>query len=101
MWFCVLSRGCKLKVEIIEAIKTIGAVLAALTAIFGVIFAIYRWYLRQNQQDKDIVAVKDELCLLTYGVLACLKGLAEQGCDGPVKDAISRVEKHLNQQAHK
>lgn len=35
------------------------------------------------------------------GVLACLKGLKEQGCDGPVIDAIERIEEHINKQAHK
>ena len=87
----------------------IAGILASLGAIFGVIFAAYRWYLKQNQQDKDIEkindedikSIKDELCLLTYGLLACLKGLAEQGCDGPVTDATVKLEKHLNQQAHK
>ena len=88
-------------VDILAAIKTIAAVGASLGAIFGAIFAVYRWYLKQNKQDDDIAAIKDEQCLLTYGVLACLKGLAEQGCDGPVTDAINKIEKHLNQQAHK
>ena len=84
-----------------DTIITIGAVLGALGVIFGVIFAVYRWYLKQNKQDVDIKSIKDEQCLLTYGVLACLKGLEEQGCDGPVKDAINKIEKHVNQQAHK
>ena len=34
------------------------------------------------------------------GILACLKGLKEQGCDGPVTDAITKIEKHINQAAH-
>ena len=84
-----------------DTVITIGAVLGALGVIFGIIFAVYRWYLKQNQQDVDIKSIKDEQCLLTYGVLACLKGLEEQGCDGPVKDAINKIEKHVNQQAHK
>ena len=84
-----------------DTIITIGAVLGALGVIFGIIFAVYRWYLKQNKQDVDIKSIKDEQCLLTYGVLACLKGLEEQGCDGPVKDAINKIEKHVNQQAHK
>ena len=88
-------------IDILAAIKTTAAVMTALGVIFGAIFAVYRWYLRQNQQDKDIQSIKDEQCLLTYGVLACLKGLAEQGCDGPVTDAINKIEKHLNKQAHK
>ena len=65
-------------------------------------FSIYsnRWYLRQNQQDKEIEKMKSEQCLLTYGILACLKGLKEQGCNGPVTEAIHKIEKHVNQQAH-
>ena len=44
--------------------------------------------------------LNDEMCLLTYAVLACLKGLKEQGCNGPVTEAIGKVEKHINQKAH-
>ena len=47
-----------------------------------------------------IKEIKDEMCLLTYAVLACLKGLKEQGCNGPVTEAIGKVEKHINQAAH-
>ena len=35
-----------------------------------------------------------------YGILACLKGLKEQGCNGPVTEALHTLEKHLNQSAH-
>ena len=38
--------------------------------------------------------------LITYAQLACLKGLKEQGCNGPVTEALNRLEKHLNQAAH-
>lgn len=72
----------------------------ALTVLFSAVFAAYRWYLRQNQQDKEIEKMKSEQCLLTYGILACLKGLKEQGCNGPVTEAINKIEKHVNQQAH-
>ncbi len=44
--------------------------------------------------------MKAEQCLLTYGILACLKGLKEQGCNGPVTEAIGKIEKHINKQAH-
>jgi len=84
-----------------EIIITIASVITAIGVIFGVIFAIYRWYLKQQKQDTDIKAIKDEQTLLTYGVLACLKGLKEQGCDGPVTKAIADIEKHINKQAHK
>lgn len=50
--------------------------------------------------ESDMTALKSELTVLCYGVLAALKGLAEKGCDGPVHDAIDTLEKHLNKQAH-
>lgn len=84
-----------------ETIITIAAVITALGVIFGVIFAVYRWYLKQNKQDDDIKEIKTEQSILTQGVLACLKGLKEQGCDGPVTEAINQIETHLNKQAHK
>ncbi len=81
-------------------IITAASVVSALAVIFSAIFTVYRWYLRQNQQDKEIENMKAEQCLLTYGILACLKGLQEQGCNGPVTEAISKIEKHINKQAH-
>lgn len=83
-----------------DSIIKIAGVIAAILAIFGAIFAVYRWYLKQNKQDTDIAALKKEMTLLTYGVLSCLKGLSEQGCNGPVTEAINKIEKHINQQAH-
>lgn len=87
--------------EVGQIIITIASVITALGVIFSVIFAVYRWYLKQEKQDKDIKAIKEEQTLLTYGVLACLKGLKEQGCDGPVTTAINQIEKYINKQAHK
>ena len=77
-----------------------ASLLTAITAILSVIFAVYRWYLKQNRQDVEISKLKSEQCLLTYGILACLKGLKEQGCNGPVTEAIDKIEKHINKQAH-
>lgn len=77
-----------------------ASLLAAVTAIFSAIFAVYRWYLRQGKQDTEISKIKSEQCLLTYGVLACLKGLKEKGCNGPVTEAIDKLEKHINKAAH-
>ena len=48
----------------------------------------------------DTNMIHEEQTLVVYGLLACLKGLAEQGCDGPVTEAISKIEKHINQKAH-
>ena len=83
-----------------DTIITATSVVSALVVIFSAVFAVYRWYLRQNQQDKEIENMKAEQCLLTYGILACLKGLQEQGCNGPVTEAINMIEKHTNKAAH-
>lgn len=83
-----------------ETIIMAGSLLTAVVVIFSSVFAVYKWYLKQNQQDVEIERVKSEQCLLTYGILACLKGLKEQGCNGPVTEAIDKIEKHINKQAH-
>ena len=84
----------------VNTVITAASLLAAIGAIFSVVFAVYRWYLQQNRQDTEIEKLKSEQCLLTYGILACLKGLKEQGCNGPVTEAIDKIEKHINKQAH-
>lgn len=53
----------------------------------------------RSQNDK-IAEIKEEQALLVYGTLACLKGLKEKGCNGPVTDAIIEIEKYINQIAH-
>ena len=60
----------------------------------------YDFVKRQEEQDKIIKAIQEEQTLLTYGVLACLKGLHEQGANGPVTEAIDKIEKHINKRAH-
>ena len=76
-------------------------VFGAGAVVFGGIFALYRWVLKQNKQDTEIKSLKEEQTVICYGVLAALKGLSEQGCNGPVTEAIAKIEKHLNVQAHK
>lgn len=82
--------------EIIKA----AAVLSALVAICGFLIAIYKWYARQEAQDVEIARIKKEQCLVIYGILACLKGLKEQGCNGPVTEAVDKIEKYINKAAH-
>ena len=84
----------------VNTIITAASVLWAVITIGGILIACYKWFSRQNKQDEDIKAMKSELCLLTYGLLACLKGLKEQGCNGPVTEAIDKIEKRINMQAH-
>ena len=87
--------------EYANVIITIASVITALGVIFGVVFTVYRWYLKNEKQDNDIKSIKEEQSILTHGVLACLKGLKEQGCNGPVTEAIQDIEEYVNKQAHK
>ena len=87
--------------DLAQTIITIASVITALGVIFGVVFTIYRWYLKNEKQDDSIKEIKAEQSILTKGVLACLKGLHEQGCNGPVTHAIEEIEEHINKQAHK
>ena len=75
--------------------------IAALIALLGYLFKGYEFVNRQKRQDEVIKAIQSEQALLTVGVLACLKGLKEQGCNGPVTEAINKIEAHLLEQAHK
>ena len=83
-----------------NTIITAAAILAAAGAITASFAKIVRWLDRQKRQDDELSAIKQEQSLLTCGVLACLKGLREQGCNGPVTEAIERIERHLNLRAH-
>lgn len=94
-----------------QGIITAASVLAAVVAIVTFFVKIVRWVDKQSQQDEEIKKLKkhheddikklnEEQTLLVYGVLACLKGLQERGCNGPVTEAINKFEKYLNQKAH-
>lgn len=87
--------------QVVEIIIIIASVITALGTIIACFTTIHKWVLRQNKQDEDIKSIKEEQKVLTTGVLACLKGLKEQGCDGPVTEAIYSIEEHLNKEAHK
>jgi len=82
-------------------LTTVAATITALGVIFGAVFGIYKWFLKQEKQDRDIKAIKEEQTVLVHGVLACLMGLKEQGCNGPVTEAIEKIEEYINKQAHK
>ena len=87
--------------DIHQIIITIASVITALGVIFGAVFAFHNWLLKREKNDNDIKSIKEEQSILTKGVLACLKGLKEQGCNGPVTEAIEDIEEYVNKQAHK
>ncbi len=84
-----------------QSIITAAAIIGAFVALVSYLRKLFGWFERQEQQEKEIKSIKSEQQLLTYGVLACLKGLKEQGCNGPVTEAINKIEKHINEEAHK
>ena len=84
-----------------DAIITIAAVIGALGVIFGVVFAVYRWYLKQEKQDKDITRIKGEDTLIVFALSACLDGLQQLGANHTVSIAKDKLDKYINQQAHK
>ena len=106
----------------VNTLIILGSVVTAILTIGGVAVAIIKWVLNQNKQSDDIVAlkkkhdddmaatkeqekadvqaIKDELCVLSYAMLAALDGLKQLHCNGEVTKAHDRLEKHLNQTAH-
>lgn len=98
-----------------NTIIQIGAVLGAILTIGGVIVTIIKFIIKikadeketaeslmllKKKHDEDIKAINSELTIINYGVLSCLRGLQEQGCDGPVNEAINNIEAYINQKAH-
>lgn len=84
-----------------QSVTAAAAIIGAVVAVVSYLKKLFGWFERQEKQEREIKSIKEEQTLLTYGVLACLKGLKEQGCNGPVTEAINKIEKHLNEEAHK
>ena len=95
-----------------KSIITAAAVVSAIIALATYFSKVVRWVDKQKKQDDDIqeirkhheddmTIIKEEQRLIVFGVLACLKGLQEQGCNGPVTEAIGKIENHINEKAHK
>lgn len=84
-----------------DTLITIAAVIGALSVIFGVVFAVYRWYLKQEKQDKDIAHIKEEDILIVFALSACLDGLQQLSANHTVPIAKDKLDKYINQRAHK
>ena len=78
-----------------------------IAGIGGPFLAIYSWYKRKIEDridkletrveklEKSNVTQFEELTILLKGQLACLQGLKEQGCNGPVTQAIDDINDYL------
>jgi Na+/H+ antiporter NhaD/arsenite permease-like protein len=83
-----------------NTLTTLAEVLTALGVIGGVVLWCIKFIQRSKRQHEELKAIRKEQTLICYGLLACLKGLKEQGSNGPVTEAMNRLEEHLNQAAH-
>lgn len=101
---------------------TLGQIGAGVALIFGIIKFIEYIFnvLKKTTLDKisknandikelksevgwlksEIRDSKEERLILVNGVLACLKGLKEQGCNGPVTEGINQIENYLMKKSH-
>lgn len=101
---------------------TIGQIIGAISSIMvilGFIKLIYEFIkkstldkINKNSEDikelkNDVEVIKTEIkdgkeerLILVNGVLACLKGLKEQGCNGPVTEGIKQIEDYLMKKSH-
>ena len=83
-----------------DTIINAGKVIGALGVITGLFVGIYKFVERDKRQQAEIEAIKKEQARICFGIVACLEGLKEQGCNGPVTEALNKMEKHLNNAAH-
>lgn len=84
----------------LDTIKEVASAITSIGVIIGVVVAVFKVFQINKKQSEFIKAIEDEQTLLCYGLKGALQGLIEQGCNGPCKDALSKLEKHLNQKAH-
>ena len=84
----------------VDTIIKAASLLGALVALIGAIIAVYKVYDSNRKQTEVIKAMQGEQTLICYGLRGALQGLIEQGCDGPCKDALNLLDKHLNKEAH-
>lgn len=84
-----------------DTIIKAASLLAALGALVGAVVAVYKVLESNKKQSEVIKAIQDEQTIICYGLRGALQGLIEQGCDGPCKEALTMLDKHLNKGAHK
>ena len=72
---------------------------AAVVTALGVLGGVVAWVVKLVQ-SAEIIRMQDELTIICYGLRGALQGLIETGCNGPCKDALTHLDKHLNLEAH-
>lgn len=83
-----------------NTIITAGSVVTAVSAILVCVLKIHKWYLKQEEQGKEIASMKEENTLICFALSACLDGLQQLGANHSVPVAKDKLDKYLNQKAH-
>ena len=77
-----------------------ASLLGAIGALIAAIVSVYKVVEINRRQSEFINAIQKEQQIICYGLRGALQGLVEQGCNGPCRDALDRLDKHLNKHAH-
>lgn len=77
-----------------------ASLLGAIGALIAAIVSVYKVVEINRRQSEFINAIQKEQQIICYGLRGALQGLVEQGCNGPCRDALDRLDKHLNKNAH-
>lgn len=77
-----------------------ASLLGAIGALIAAIVSVYKVVEINRRQSEFINAIQEEQQIICYGLRGALQGLVEQGCNGPCRDALDRLNKHLNKNAH-
>ena len=82
-----------------DTIIKAASLLGAIGALVAAIVSVYKVIESNKKQSEFINAIQEEQTLICYGLRGALQGLVEQGCNGPCKDALDKLDKHLNKRA--
>lgn len=88
-------------IRLASLVAAIGALISGIVAVYKAVRAMDKVVENNKRQNAEIAEIREEQTISCYALQGCLKGLIEQGCDGPCKDALELLNKHLNKKAHK
>ena len=83
-----------------DTIINAASLLGAIGALVAANVSVYKVIESNKKQSEFSNAIQEEQTLICYGLRGALQGLVEQGSNGPCKDALDKLDKHLNKSAH-
>lgn len=87
------------------------SIICSIASVVGICYGVYAFIHTQQKWKDDLINLQQqqnrihektqrELGFINRGIVACLKGLIEQGCDGEVKAALQDLEKYNTKSQH-